>query len=170
MIPSANGKASGRRFFHSHVVFCNQGDKSGMPKYRKCVCTEMLSRAKRHSWNALLWCTLRCNHLTGTNLCGLQQPPSLYHWHSRSEIIQAQGQTVKHYHALLPAFFRESPTFCVFASLACQTRTLSELLTDKTSRSTGYPQRLLLFFSAHCCRLSLLHDLYLKTPASGDVR
>lgn len=66
--------------------------------------------------------------------------------HSRSEIIQAQGQAVKHFHTLLPALFRESPTFCVFASLACQTRTLSELLMDKTSRSTGYPQRLLLFF------------------------
>lgn len=80
MIPSANGKVSGRRFFHTHAVFCNQGDKSGLPKHHKCVCTEMLSRAKRHSWNALLWCTLRCNHLTRTNLCGLQQPHSLYHW------------------------------------------------------------------------------------------
>lgn len=149
MIPSANRRESGRRFFHTRVAFCNQEDKSGMPKYHKCVCTEMLSRAKRHSWNApLLWRTLRCSHLNRINPLWIAAAPFPVpsHRHSRSEIIQAQGKAVKHYQALLPAFFRESPTFCVFASLACQTRTPSELLMDKTSRSTGYPQRLLLFF------------------------
>lgn len=149
MILSANRRESGRRFFHTHVAFCNQQDKSGMPKNRNCVCTEMLCRAGRHSRNALLlWRTLRYSHLNRTNPLWIAAAPFLapLDRHSQSEIIQAQGQAVKHYHALLPAFFRESPSFCVFASLACQTCTLSELLMDKTSRSTGYPQRLLLFF------------------------
>lgn len=80
------------------------------------------------------------SHLNRTKPLGITAAPFLapqLDRHSRNEIIQAQGQAVKHYHEFLPAFIWESPTSRVLASPACQTHTLSELLMDKTSRSTG---------------------------------
>lgn len=120
MIFSANRRESGRRFFHTHVAFCNQQDKSGMPKNHNCVCTEVLSRARRHSRNALLlWRTLRYSHLNRTNPLWIAAAPfpAPLDRHSKSDIIQAQGQAVKTLSCSSSSFFQgESQFLCVCIS------------------------------------------------------
>jgi len=157
MILSANWRESGRRFFYTHVVFCNQGDNSGVPRYHKCKTLAFIPRCSQEPAGIERALSGTGGHRSSTKPLGITAAPCPAPQpsrHSRSETIQAQGRAVKHIstHFFSQLTSERVPLLVCLASPACQTRTPSQLLLDKTSRSPGHPQRRTRCFSlARCC-------------------
>lgn len=111
MILSTKWRESGKRFFYRCVALCNQRDKSGLPDITNAellplytealrsqqAFTERLSPAGHSQIQALR------TELLGSTAAPFPAPQ--LDRHSRSEITQAQGRAVKHYHCFSQPLF-----------------------------------------------------------------